>query len=73
MNNNNILQQPHWPNKKIYYDIINKISTYPQLVFPNEIENLKFELKQVAKVKQFIIQGGDCAETFKDFSDEICK
>jgi len=73
MNNNNILQQPHWPNKKIYYDIINKISTYPQLVFPNEIENLKFELKQVAKGKQFIIQGGDCAETFKDFSDEMIK
>mgnify|MGYP001498214385 CR=1 FL=1 len=69
----NILQQPNWPDKKTYYDIINKISTYPQLVFPNEIKNLQNELKHVSKGKQFVIQGGDCAETFRDFSDEMIK
>ena len=73
MNNNKILQQPDWPDKNKYYDIINKISTYPPLVSPNEIENLKYELRQASKGNQFIIQGGDCAETFKDFSDEMIK
>ena len=36
-------------------------------------KRLKYELKQVAKGKQFIIQGGDCAETFRDFSDDMIK
>ena len=73
MKKTKILQQPPWPNKYQYYDIINKISTYPQLVFPNEIENLKAELQNVSYGKRFIIQGGDCAETFRDFSDEMIK
>ncbi len=68
-----ISQQPKWPNKEHYYDVISKISTYPQLVFPSEIENLKSELCQVSENNGFIIQGGDCAETFKDFSNEMIK
>ena len=70
---NSIKQQPKWPNKKKYYDVINKIGTYPQLVFPNEIENLKSELTIISDKKGFIIQGGDCAETFRDFSEEMIK
>jgi len=70
---NNLKQQPNWPNKNKYYDVINKVGTYPQLVFPKEIENLKSELLSISEKKGFIIQGGDCAETFRDFSDEMIK
>ena len=68
-----ILQQPLWPNQEQYLKIINKIKNYPQLVYPNEINNLKSELKDVARGKKFIIQGGDCAETFKNFSEDMIK
>ena len=68
-----ILQQPKWPDHSQYLKIINEIKNYPQLVYPNEIKNLKSELKDVALGKKFIIQGGDCAETFKDFSQEMIK
>ena len=68
-----ILQQPLWPNQEQYLKIINKIKNYPQLVYPNEINNLKSELKDVARGKKLIIQGGDCAETFKNFSEDMIK
>ena len=70
---NKILQQPHWPNKKTYNRIIKDLCKYPNLVFPNEIIELKQELKEVAKGNKFVIQGGDCAETFANFSDEVIK
>jgi len=66
-------QQPDWPDKKSFKDVIEKISSYPQLVFPNEIENLKTELSNVAQGNSFIVQGGDCAETFKNFSENMIK
>ena len=62
---NKILQQPSWPNQQQYLKIISRIKQYPQLVYPNEINRLKLELKEVAKGNKFIIQGGDCAETLK--------
>ena len=64
-------QQPEWPDEKIFKEVIQKIASYPQLVFPNEIENLKTELSNVSQGKSFIIQGGDCAETFKNFSNTM--
>ena len=52
-----ISQQPDWPNQEKFQNIIKKISTYPQLVYPNEIEKLNTELLQVANGNSFIIQG----------------
>ncbi len=40
---------------------------YPPLVFAGEARNLKAALAQVAKGKAFLLQGGDCAESFKEF------
>ena len=68
-----ISQQPDWPNQEKFQNTIKKISTYPQLVYPNEIEKLNTELLQVANGDSFIIQGGDCAETFKNFSENMIK
>ena len=70
---NNILQQPSWPNKNIYNKIIKDLCKYPNLVFPKEIIELRDELKEVSLGNKFVIQGGDCAETFKNFSDEVIK
>ena len=69
----NILQQPNWPNKAIYNKTIKDLSKYPNLVFPKEIIELRQELKEVSRGDKFVIQGGDCAETFRNFSDEIIK
>jgi len=74
--NNNIntrKQNPSWPNIEYYKEVIQDLQTYPNLVFPNEIINLKNELKEVSIGTKFIIQGGDCAETFKNFSDQVIK
>jgi len=68
-----ILQQPDWPNKKSYKKIIKDLKTYPNLVFPQEILELKETLKDVSTGKKFVIQGGDCAETFNNFNDEVIK
>ena len=66
-------ENPKWPNKKQYENVIKNLNAYPNLVFPNEIIDLRSELIEVSNGKKFIIQGGDCAETFKNFSDEVIK
>ena len=70
---NKILQQPQWPNKQKYKQIIKNLYRYPSLVYPQEIIELQQELIDVAKGNKFVIQGGDCAETFNNFSDEVIK
>lgn len=72
-NINTSKQNPSWPNIEYYKEVIQDLQTYPNLVFPNEIINLKNELKEVSIGTKFIIQGGDCAETFKNFSDQVIK
>ncbi len=43
------------------------LRSYPPLVFAGEARNLKAQLGQVAEGKAFLLQGGDCAESFKEF------
>tara|TARA_B100001250_G_C19773814_1_gene778573 strand:+ start:295 stop:1662 length:1368 start_codon:yes stop_codon:yes gene_type:complete len=71
--NYNINQQPEWPNLDKYNDIINKLSKMPQLISGGEIVQLKNRLKEVEKGESFILQGGDCAETFTNFKSNIIK
>ena len=68
-----IAQQPIWPNTVAYNKIIKKISTCPSLIVVDEIKKLKKRLQKVADGKAFLLQGGDCAETFKEFSEENIK
>ena len=62
------LQQPEWPDiDKL--EIVNKeLSTFPPLVFAGEVRSLTEQLSEVAQGKSFLLQGGDCAETFADFT-----
>lgn len=45
----------------------NTLSTYPPLVFAGEVRQLTARLAQVANGKAFLLQGGDCAESFGEF------
>ena len=68
-----IYQQPNWYNHDKHKKVINEISKYPPLVFAGEIRTLKSQLAEVAKGNSFLIQGGDCAETFNDFNANSIK
>ncbi len=60
-------QQPDWEKSDGYTKILSEISKYPPLVFAGEIRALKQQLSDAARGNGFLIQGGDCAETFGDF------
>jgi 3-deoxy-7-phosphoheptulonate synthase len=59
-------QQPTWPDLKKLEEIKAILATYPPLVFAGEVDILKNRLAQAASGQAFLLQGGDCAETFAD-------
>lgn len=64
-----IKQQPQWPDKAALDKVEHTLSHYPPLVSPGEIRALHGQLAQVAEGKAFLLQGGDCAESFAEFND----
>jgi 3-deoxy-7-phosphoheptulonate synthase len=58
------LQQPNWPDQKMYEQVLQEISLLPPLVFAGEIRSLKEMLAEAADGRAFLLQGGDCAEDF---------
>ena len=60
-------QQPEWEKSDAYSKVISEITNYPPLVFAGEVRALKQQLADAARGDGFLIQGGDCAETFDDF------
>src|SRR3984885_2414584 len=61
-----ILQVPDYPDPKALADVEAQLATFPPLVFAGEARNLKKALAQVAKGDAFLLQGGDCAESFAE-------
>jgi 3-deoxy-7-phosphoheptulonate synthase len=61
------LQQPEWPDAVELRKSCDKLSLFPPLVFAGEVRSLSARLAQVAKGEALLLQGGDCAESFKDF------
>ena len=59
-------QQPTWPDEAAVAEVRAILSKYPPLVFAGEVDILKDRLAQAAQGKAFLLQGGDCAETFVD-------
>ena len=59
-----IKQQPTWPDKDKAATVIAELHRVPPLVFAGEVDNLRASLANVAQGKAFVLQGGDCAETF---------
>jgi 3-deoxy-7-phosphoheptulonate synthase len=62
-----IAQNPIYPNQGEVDAVEAKLHSYPPLVFAGEARNLKASLAQVAAGKAFLLQGGDCAESFAEF------
>ena len=59
-------QQPEWPDRAALQDVIERLKILPPLVFAGECDQLKERLGAVARGEAFLLQGGDCAETFAD-------
>lgn len=64
----NILQQPVYPDITKLRECEDKLSKLPPLVFAGEVRNLKDELAKVTQGHGFLLQGGDCAESFANFN-----
>jgi 3-deoxy-7-phosphoheptulonate synthase len=63
-----ISQQPNYPNQDVLKKAEAILSKYPPLVFAGEVNNLKKELSQICNREAFLLQAGDCAETFDNFN-----
>ena len=50
-----------------------KLGRYPPLVFAGEARQLKAALARAAEGQAFVLQGGDCAESFQDFTANIIR
>jgi 3-deoxy-7-phosphoheptulonate synthase len=61
-------QQPSWPDAGAYDAVLKQLSTLPPLVFAGEARQLTAALGQVADGRAFLLQAGDCAESFDAFS-----
>ncbi|GAA5037049.1 class II 3-deoxy-7-phosphoheptulonate synthase [Microbacterium fluvii] len=59
-----IKQQPQWPDADAVAAASAELSTLPPLVFAGEVDNLRERLARAASGRAFLLQGGDCAETF---------
>ena len=58
--------QPTWPDQSAVAEVRAILAKYPPLVFAGEVDILKDRISQAAQGKAFLLQGGDCAETFVD-------
>ena len=63
-----IVQFPEYVNKEFLEKVEQKLNTKPPLVFAGEVQLLREALSNVEKGNGFILQGGDCAESFDQFS-----
>ncbi len=63
-----VQQQPAYPDPVKLAEVEKQLRGYPPLVFAQEIRDLKHNLAEISDGKGFLLQGGDCAESFADFS-----
>jgi len=72
-----ITQQPIYPNAEQLHQIETQLRRSPALVFRHEIDALQQQLARVSAGEAFLLQGGDCAESFAEFNtakiEDICK
>ncbi|MFP5579364.1 MAG: class II 3-deoxy-7-phosphoheptulonate synthase [Acidimicrobiia bacterium] len=66
-------QQPEWPDEGALEAVLKELGTYPPLVFAGEVRDLTAQLAQVAAGEAFLLQAGDCAESFDSFSADAIR
>ena len=64
------VQMPDYPDQAALGSVTERLSRYPLLVFAGEARTLKAELAAAGRGEAFLLQGGDCAESFADFSSD---
>jgi len=64
-----IKQQPNYSDKEKLNSVDASLRSLPPLVSPNEVRMLKRELALASQGKAFLLQGGDCAESFAEFNE----
>ncbi|MBB1505692.1 3-deoxy-7-phosphoheptulonate synthase class II [Pseudoalteromonas sp. SG41-1] len=63
-----ILQQPQYPDQEALKTVEGQLKSAPPLVFAEETRSLFKQLEDVCEGRAFLLQGGDCAESFSDFN-----
>ncbi len=61
-----VKQVPNYPDQQALKDVETRLASYPPLVFPGDARDLKAGLANVARGDAFLLQGGDCAESFAE-------
>jgi 3-deoxy-7-phosphoheptulonate synthase len=61
-------QQPDWPNQELVESAREQLARMPPLVFAGEARALRGALAQVVEGRAFLLQAGDCVESFHEFS-----
>ena len=62
------IQMPDYTDINALNAVEARLARYPLLIFAGEAQSLKAKLAQVSEGKAFLLQGGDCAESFDEFS-----
>ena len=62
------IQMPEYPDADALRAVESQLAKYPPLVFAGEVRALKRKLGAAAKGQAFLLQGGDCAESFSEFT-----
>jgi len=67
------VQMPDYPNQDALGAVEAQLAKYPPLVFAGEARRLKAELAKASRGEAFLLQGGDCAESFAEFSADTIR
>jgi 3-deoxy-7-phosphoheptulonate synthase len=67
------VQMPDYPEAATLRAVEAKLGSYPPLVFAGEVRRLKAALAEVGAGKAFLLQGGDCAESFAEFGADAIR
>ncbi len=67
------VQQPTYPDAAAVDRVVDELEAMPPLVFAGECDDLREQLAAVADGRAFLLQGGDCAETFEGITADTIK
>ncbi|EGE04393.1 class II DAHP synthetase family protein [Trichophyton equinum CBS 127.97] len=66
-----IIQEVQYKDPKVLQDVCNTIANLPPLITPEELEAARSQFAEAALGRAFVLQGGDCAESFQDVRPHI--
>jgi len=66
-------QKPNWPDEAELDAVLKQLATRPPLIYAGEAASLKRALAEATRGEAFVVQAGDCAETFSEFSPDRVK